>query len=96
MAFWDDIVKGAGDIANGTLKVVGDGINATAKVVGDGVNVTTKVVGDGVNATSKVVGDMQIVLQKKLVKHLMEQKRRLTKSQRIWQSRYWSKLLKYQ
>lgn len=58
MAFWDDIVKGAGDIANGTLKVVGDGVNATTKIVGDGVNATTKIIGDGFNTTTKVVGDI--------------------------------------
>ena len=56
MAFWDDIVKGAGDIANGTLKVVGDGVNATTKIVGDGFNTTTKVVGDIANSTSKEIG----------------------------------------
>ncbi len=35
MAFWDDVVKGAGDLANGTVKAVGNGFNATTKAVGD-------------------------------------------------------------
>ena len=35
MAFWDDFVKGAGDLANGTVKAVGNGFNATTKAVGD-------------------------------------------------------------
>ena len=35
MAFWDDFVKGAGDLANGTVKAVGNGFNATNKAVGD-------------------------------------------------------------
>ena len=35
MAFWDDFVKGAGDLANGAVKAVGNGFNATTKAVGD-------------------------------------------------------------
>lgn len=56
MAFWKDIVKGAGDVANGTLKTVGDGVNVTSKIVGDSVNNTVKVVGDITNNTSKEIG----------------------------------------